>query len=133
MGLEQNWDQLYTFVVLIVSFQVKHFLADFLFQTRYVLAFRHIYGHPAGLLHVGIHAFGSAVVLWFLPMTWILFAGILVVEAIVHYHIDWSKEQFNRRLQLTTQNNLFWITLGFDQLLHQLTYVGMIAWLICVA
>lgn len=127
----QETDQVTVLIWLIVAFQVKHFIADFLFQNKYILSYRHRYGHPAGILHVAIHALFSAIILWLLPINILTFALILGAEAVVHYHIDWLKEQVNRRLGLGPNSSLFWIALGFDQLLHQLTYVGMIAWLMC--
>lgn len=123
-------EQIFLIIGLMAAFQIKHFLADFLFQNKYILTYRHIYGHPSGLIHVAIHAIGSAAILWYVPIGFLTFAVVLAGEAVIHYHIDWLKEQVNRRLGLTMESNSFWLTLGLDQLLHQLTYVGMILWII---
>jgi hypothetical protein len=48
-------------------------------------------------------------------------------EFVIHYHIDWTKEQFMRRMKLTQSDNAFWYALGADQLAHHLTYVGIAA------
>jgi hypothetical protein len=50
-----------------------------------------------------------------------------VADAVVHYHVDWAKMRLNERLKLTPDNEWFWHLLGLDQLLHYLTYVGLIS------
>jgi hypothetical protein len=41
----------------------------------------------------------------------------------VHYHIDWAKMKISKRYDLQPNNSeRFWILLGFDQLLHHITY-----------
>jgi len=54
-------------------------------------------------------------------------AAIVVGEFIVHYHVDWSKEQTLRRMKLTTADAWYWRIYGADQLAHQLTYVVIAA------
>ena len=113
-------------LLFLVCMEVKHCLFDFVFQTLYQVRNKGTYGHPGGLLHSGLHVLGTAVVLVFflppLPMVLI----ILVGEFVVHYHIDWAKEQIMRRW-VTGQGALFWRMMGLDQLLHQLTYIAIAA------
>ena len=45
-------------------------------------------------------------------------------SGLVHYHIDWIKQQLNRGY--TTADRQFWFWLGADQAAHYLTYVGII-------
>ena len=56
-----------------------------------------------------------------------LFA-ILLAEYVVHYHIDWAKEQLVRRFDWR-DGARFWNAIGFDQLLHGLTYLAITAYL----
>jgi hypothetical protein len=51
----------------------------------------------------------------------------VVGEFLIHYHIDWTKEQIERRFNLSTERSGHYFLLGTDQLLHQLTYVGIVA------
>ncbi len=105
----------------------KHAIADFFLQTRYQWANKGRYGHPGGLLHVAIHAALSLPVLLILvPRTGDQAGAVLGLEALVHYHCDWLKEQFVKRLQLTPETDGFWRAMGADQLVHGLTYVGMV-------
>ena len=110
--------------------QVKHFICDFALQSTFQVRTKAIYGHPGGLLHAAIHVVGTASVFLLMTPSLLLGAGILVAEFVVHYHIDWSKENFRMRMGWTTADGGYWIALGFDQLLHQLTYVAIVAALV---
>ncbi len=111
---------------LLVLLQVKHFVCDFPLQWKYQYANKGAYGHPGGTLHAGIHTVASyAVLAFFVPLDAAFVAAL--VEGAIHYHIDWAKMRLNAHFEwgpLTHER--FWWLLGFDQLLHQLTYVAMI-------
>ncbi len=111
--------------ILILLF--KHLVFDFFLQTSYQYRNKGIYGHPGGILHAGLHALGTApVFLWIAPSK-ALAAVIMVGEFVVHYHLDWTKDQVNKRLKLTADDARFWWTLGVDQFLHDATYVAIVA------
>lgn len=113
-------------VILILLF--KHLVCDFFLQTAYQYRNKGIYGHPGGLLHAGLHVLGTAFLFLYVNPGPKVVALILAGEFVVHYHIDWAKEQIVKRLQLTTEDSGFWWALGVDQFLHGATYVA-IAWL----
>jgi len=52
---------------------------------------------------------------------------------VLHYHIDWLKEQITHRNGWNTQDPGFWYSLGTDQLVHGLTYLGIVAILVMAA
>ena len=111
--------------ILILLF--KHLVFDFFLQTSYQYRNKGIYGHPGGILHAGLHALGTTpVFLWIAPSK-ALAAAIIVGEFVVHYHLDWTKDQVNKRLKLTADDARFWWTLGVDQFLHDATYVAIVA------
>ena len=56
-----------------------------------------------------------------------LAAAILAAEFAVHYHVDWLKEQINKRRALTFNDARYWWVFGADQLTHQMTYVVILA------
>jgi hypothetical protein len=111
---------------------LKHAAADFFLQTPFQYCNKGIYGHPGGFLHAGIHvALTPLVYLLVAPASLLLAASIALGEFVVHYHIDWAKEQITRRAGYTPQTPRFWHALGIDQLLHGLTYlviVGVLMW-----
>jgi hypothetical protein len=112
-------------LALLCLFQVKHMFADFVFQSPYILDNRRIYGHPGGLLHVAIHLVGSLAALLIVGTSATVIAILLLVEAVVHYHLDWAKDNFVAARHLTARDASFWYATGVDQMLHQLTYIGM--------
>jgi hypothetical protein len=113
-------------VLLLLLLQLKHFLFDFVLQTPYQLKNKGTYGHPGGILHSGLHVAATALILFILATPVVLLIAIVVGEFLVHYHIDWGKEQITRR-EGTGQNAFFWRMIGLDQLLHQLTYIAIAA------
>lgn len=120
--------QLVLLLVLLALFQAKHVLADFFLQNGYIIQNRRIYGHPAGLLHVAIHLAGSLVALLVMGTPPGLLLALLAVEGVIHYHLDWYKDNFVARRGLTSRDAVYWYATGVDQFLHQLTYLGMAAW-----
>ena len=83
---------------------LKHTAADFFLQTPFQYCNKGIYGHPGGFLHAGIHvALTPLVYLVIAPASLLLAASIALGEFVVHYHIDWAKEQFTRRNGYTPQ------------------------------
>lgn len=125
-----------TVLVILLGLQAKHFLFDFVFQSDWQVRNKGHYGHPGGLVHSGLHAAGTLAVMILAvllgPIS--ILAALLVAAAdfIIHYHIDWSKAQFSRRMKLTPDRHAFWIALGADQAAHQLTYLGLMAALVLV-
>lgn len=116
-------------LALLLLLQVKHLVADFVLQNAYILDNRWRYGHPGGLLHVAIHMAGSALAFATVGGAPAAIAAIILAEGIVHYHIDWAKDNYTRSRALTPRDGAFWRAIGIDQCLHHLTYIAMtLAW-----
>ncbi len=87
------------------------------------------YGHPGGLLHAFANALGTT--LCFVPFEGLLnlpymtgLITIFVFDFVVHYHIDYFKMNINRMMEWgPTTHHEFWCLTGFDQFLHQVTYL----------
>ena len=124
-------------MLVLVSFTVlfiKHFIIDFLWQGPFQYKNKGTYGHSGGLLHSGLHAVGTFVSLAYLvPTALPMLFLVSVVDFSAHYHIDWAKMNINKHLNwaANTHEEVWWL-LGFDQLLHSLTYVGIILALLSV-
>ena len=112
-------------LTLLTLLLMKHFVCDFMLQRKYLYLNKGSYGHPGGLLHAGIHIVGTFGVLA-LFIDPILALKLALLDGLVHYHIDFAKSNVNRKMELQIQHNQYWALLGFDQLLHQLTYVGIV-------
>ena len=109
------------FLPLLCLF-IKHFICDFPLQTNpWLYRNKGTYLHPGGIVHAGVHGLGTILVL--APFAGSLAMWLALFDMLVHYHIDWAKMNINKRYDLQPNNSeRFWILLGFDQLLHHLTY-----------
>jgi Protein of unknown function (DUF3307) len=113
-------------LLAMLIFQIKHFLCDFVLQTSQQVRYKGVYFHPAGLLHAGLHAVGSLPALLILSHSPELIGGLMLFEFVLHYHVDWVKARLDTTMRLNDQSSVYWMIFGIDQLVHQLTYVGMI-------
>ncbi len=114
------------FFVLLVGFQVKHFIADYLLQEGWMIAGKASLNSPGGYAHAGIHVAGSLIVLLLVHTPLLALALLLVAEFVIHYGLDYSKVGYSRGIDQSRSPKQFWGLHGLDQLLHQLTYAGMI-------
>lgn len=118
------------FAVLLslVLFQIKHYLADYHWQSTWMLENKARYGHPGGIVHSLMHAGFSLPALIVAAGGWFHLLGLLLIaEFVIHYHIDWAKVKLGNHSDLTITDQAFWRLAGQDQLAHQLTYLAMIA------
>jgi hypothetical protein len=114
---------LMTLFYLLIALQLKHFIIDFPLQTRYQWSNKGTYGHPGGILHAALHGLGTGAILLYFTGNGSLAVLLAALDTIVHYHIDWAKMRINARMGWTPANPNFWVLLGLDQFLHQLTYI----------
>jgi len=114
-------------IIPLILLFVKHFIWDFLYQPPYMWQNKGTFLHPGGLLHAGLHAGTSYLILSFFminPLGALILASL---EFVLHYAIDWAKMNINRTMEWKCNtHNEFWILTGLDQLLHSLTYIAMI-------
>ena len=114
-----------TFILLVV-FQVKHFIADFPLQREYMLrkvSPRWDFILPLGM-HAAVHGFLTlAVCLVVNPSLWWL-AG---ADFIIHFIVDRLKSgpRYFGRFNDKTKAG-FWNALGADQMLHHLTHIWIV-------
>jgi hypothetical protein len=121
-------------LVAVAVLMFKHVVADFYLQSTYQYMNKGRYGHPGGILHSAIHvALTPLVYLVIAPASLLLVLGIAAGEFLVHYHVDWLKEQIGHRNGWTAQDRCFWFALGTDQLLHGLSYLVIVGVLVAYA
>jgi hypothetical protein len=113
--------------VLLFLF-LKHCIVDFPLQTPYQWMNKGTYGHFGGVLHSFMHSLFSFIVL--APFFGLIALPVVLVEGIVHYHIDWAKVRLNDHHKWKcNEHPQFWTLLGVDQLLHSWTYILMVWYL----
>lgn len=106
---------------------IKHFICDFPLQMfPWLYNNKGRYLHPGGIVHAGLHGIGTFIVLaLFIDSSAAITYAI--IDVLVHYHIDWGKMNLTKKFNLQPNNSeWFWVLLGFDQLLHHLTYFAII-------
>lgn len=110
-------------LMLITLLIIKHFIFDFVLQTHYMLVNKGTYGHLGGILHSGLHAVASAIVVGFFYPSFQLVFALACLEFMIHYHMDWIKTNINQAMNWTPVQNYYWWLTGLDQFVHYMTYV----------
>jgi Protein of unknown function (DUF3307) len=130
---------------LILIYQVKHFVADYPLQGRYMLGkFLPGWGFVLPLLaHVAVHGAFTLAITSFLVGWWCI--PLALFDATIHFLMDRakaSKRYLGRFKPLTAEtyptatpaqlksNTYFWWSLGLDQMIHHLTHYAVIFWVI---
>ena len=115
-------------LLLMTLLLVKHFIWDFWYQPPFMWQNKGTFGHWGGIVHSLTHAVTTFIILVF----WLEnpFGALLLAtfEFVVHYLTDYAKMNINRiKGWGATTHNEFWQLTGFDQLVHQLTYIAILA------
>ena len=77
-------------------------------------------------VHAGIHAVGSIPAYLIAGLGLLDIAILCVTEFVVHYLVDFVKVDLSGRIKAGPDTMIYWALHGGDQLLHQLTYSGLI-------
>lgn len=116
----------FVFALLIV-FQVKQFLGDYVFQTAWMVQGKSKAG-PEFLYPLSIHVLVHAAMTFLILMVvnkdlWYLVG----LDFVVHFIMDRIKSgpKLLGRFTDTTKSS-FWIPLGFDQMVHHFTHYAII-------
>ena len=115
----------YVFLLMVV-FQVKHFLADFPLQFPYMLRkSEEGWGFVVPLAsHCGTHAILTLIIcLIFSPHLW----WLSVVDFFIHFIMDRIKSgtKFLGRFS-DSHTTTYWTVFGFDQMVHHITHIYII-------
>jgi len=116
-------------LLLLIALQIKHFIFDFYWQPPSMWQNKGTFGHWGGIAYSYFHVCATFIIVsCFLPTNSQLIYIIPLCEFVVHYMTDWAKMNINRiKGWGPTTHNQFWQLTGFDQLIHQLTYVAILA------
>jgi hypothetical protein len=114
-----------TVLFLILALSTKHLIIDFFLQGEYQWRNKGTYGHPGGLLHAGLHGVGTFICFYSVAPQAAIYLAL--IDAIVHYHLDWAKMNINAKMGWAANtHSQFWYMVGLDQYLHMLTYIGLV-------
>ena len=110
-------------ICLYLVFRIKHFLCDWVLQTKSMATKKGLTlqegGYSALLSHTMIHAAGTLIItLIFCYQLW----WLSIIDLIIHSIIDRTKARTEIHFSLQPKSKYFWWLLGFDQELHHLTH-----------
>lgn len=115
-----------TVLFILLLLQTKHLIIDWIWQLPYEYENKGIWLHPGGIIHSGKQAIGDLVIFlfFFSPVVCMLLA---LLEFVIHYAMDYYKVNINKSKGWgpSTHAQFWWLT-GFDQYIHQLTFLLLI-------
>lgn len=138
---------MFTTFALLIAFQIKHFLADYPWQTPAMLKKFDRDPKiwiPALSKHCGVHA--TLTFLICIATNWKLAIPLAMFDFAIHFAMDRIKaspdllgrfkclaaSEFATATELQKDGNKkFWWSLGIDQTVHHLTHYAIIAILVC--
>ncbi len=113
-------------IAMLVWFEVKHFVADYLLQPHWVLKGKGSVRRFGGYAHAGIHAVASIPAYLIAGLGASAIGALVLAEFVIHYTIDFAKCGVSARSHAGPNAAAYWALHGADQMLHQLTYAGLI-------
>ena len=102
---------------------IKHWYVDYVNQTMDEIQSKGNYGEWTGIEHSLKHGALTALILaLFINPIGAFVLGVL--DALIHYHIDWTKSNYGAR---DYPSKKFWVDFGLDQLAHYTTYLILVS------
>ena len=120
-------DQISYIFMLLLVFQVKHFVADYLLQNNYMLGkFKTGIDWVLPLAaHAGVHTLCTLCILVALNQP-VLLIWILPIDFCSHFIIDRVKASPYLLGRWKPNQSTFWTVLGMDQMLHHVVHYFII-------
>ncbi len=113
-------------LLIFVALQVKHLLADFYFQTMWMMDGRENYFHLGRTCHAGVHTVFTFLIFLVFGTPLPLLLAITALEWLLHFHIDWWKAEQTKTKGWTPADAAFWRALGADQAMHHLCNIFLV-------
>lgn len=112
---------------VLACLQLKHYAADYLLQTSWIIAGKGHLDRPGGYVHAGIHAVLSVPALLLAGLDLPKVATLCAAEFVVHFLIDHGKAVVSRDSKKGPTTAVYWALHGGDQCIHHLSYLAMTA------
>jgi len=114
-------------LTLLLGLMIKHTIADYFTQYNWMIKDKATYGAFGGLAHAGWHGILTfCVLLLITPLAFWVMALLGLLDAVLHYHIDYVKSNVWVNYGYTPAQQMYWVTHGVDQFAHFLTYIGIV-------
>lgn len=106
-------------IYLLIFFIVKHFVADFILQTKW-MAVGKFKAYPHNILPLITHSTIHGIITLLMLNNPIFF----FIDTFSHFVIDYLKVVSSRKYNINDKE--YWWLLGLDQMLHYFIYILMI-------
>ena len=109
-----------TETIFLFALILKHAFADIFLQTyiKYPYSKNQYIGN--GHRHYAHHGIANFIIcLFFVSPIWALIYSLF--DYVAHWHIDWAKTIFVKKISWSRQDNRFWRLQSLDQMLHYST------------
>ena len=112
----------YELLVLLLVFQIKHFICDYPLQNTYMLGKMKSTGWVKPLAtHSAVHAWFTFLILLLVqPSNVLLYLLLPVADFILHFIVDRIKASPNLGGKFKPEQPYFWWALGADQMAHHI-------------
>ena len=114
---------------LLTGFTLKHLIADYYLQFSWMIKHKGNYGAWKGMVHSEFHGFLTFALLWWFGFGFFWSVAMGLLDAVIHYHIDWTKSNIWKKNKYGPNDQAYWMIHGTDQFLHMMTYV-LIIWIL---
>jgi hypothetical protein len=119
--------------LLLVIYQLKHFICDYPLQNAYMLGKFKESGWVKPLLaHTGIHAIATFLIAFAFTNLFFLSLSLAAFDLVVHFIMDRVKASPKMLGRFDIKDKRFWWSLGLDQMVHHLTHYAIIACILLV-
>ena len=109
----------YEILILLVVFQIKHFICDYPLQIQYMLGKMNKTGWFFPLLsHSAVHAFGTFVIVSFYSIYLAIYLAL--IDLVLHFIVDRLKASQKIGGRFKPDQPYFWWALGADQMTHHI-------------
>jgi len=126
-------DPIVSIFVLLVIFQVKHFLCDFPLQGKYMLGkFKKVGWMKPLFAHTAVHSVATFIISLAFTQTFVLSLALAAFDFVIHFIMDRVKASPDLLGRFDIKNKYFWWSLGLDQSVHHLTHYAIIACIVFV-
>ena len=115
--------------LLLIAFQIKHFVCDYPMQNNYMLQKG---SDNNWILPLSFHCFVHALFTFIIALFATSFSMAIIAALIdfaIHFVMDRIKASKKMLGKYNPSDKSFWVSLGFDQMTHHLTGI-LLVWMI---
>ncbi len=102
---------------IILLILATHFIADFLLQSDW-MALNKSHDNLALFSHVVVYSIVTMFLIDTVTENKQLLSGWIALNFVLHFAQDWVTSRLNAYLWIKEQRHWFFVSIGFDQLLH---------------